>query len=121
MNLQINLGQLAEAVKGKLLKGKPEAPFNAFVTDTRKLKPGDFFWALKGLAYDAHDFLPQAAPAAGGFLAREDSLAALKDLPPAVVAVKDTLKALQALAAWHRQRFQRGAGDTGSRGRFSIS
>ena len=106
MNLQIKLGQLAEAVNGKLVKGKPEAPFNAFVTDTRKLKAGDFFWALKGLAYDAHDFLPQAAPVAGGFLAREDALAGLKDLPPAVIAVRDTLKALQALDAWHRQRFK---------------
>lgn len=106
MNLQITLGELAEAVKGKLVKGESRTPFSSFITDTRKLKPGDFFWALKGLSYDAHDFLPQAAPSAGGFVAREDALSGLKDLPPSVVAVKDTLKSLQDLAAWHRQRFQ---------------
>jgi len=105
MNLQINLGQLAEAVKGKLVKGKPETYFKAFVTDTRKLKAGDFFWALKGAVYDAHDFLKKALPLASGFLARKDALAAMKDLPSTAVAVKDTLKALQDLAAWHRQRF----------------
>ena len=107
MNLQIDLGQLAEAVKGKLVKGNPATPFNAFVTDTRKLRPGDFFWALKGASYDAHDFLAQTAPLGiSGWLAREDALPGLKDLPPAVIAVKDTLKALQDLAAWHRQRFR---------------
>ncbi|MBI4350619.1 MAG: UDP-N-acetylmuramoyl-tripeptide--D-alanyl-D-alanine ligase [Elusimicrobia bacterium] len=119
MNLQSTLGQLAEAVKGKLVKGEPESPFNSFVTDTRRLRPGDFFWALKGLSYDAHDFLAQTIPlSVSGWLVREESLAAraeagswsvqanMKDLPPAVITVKDTLKALQDLAAWHRQRFQ---------------
>ncbi|HCC48074.1 MAG TPA: hypothetical protein DEQ38_08185 [Elusimicrobia bacterium] len=106
MNLKTDLGTLAGAVNGKLLKGDPAAPFTSFVTDTRKLKCGEFFWALKGAAYDAHSFLPAAAPCAAGFLAREEALAALKDLPPAAVGVADTLKALQDLAAWHRQRFQ---------------
>ncbi len=105
MNLQINLGQLAEAVKGKILRGKPEARFNTFVTDTRKLKAGDFFWALKGASYDAHDFLPDALPCVSGCLARQDALARQDCLPPEAVAVEDTLKALQDLAAWHRQRF----------------
>ena len=106
MNLKIDLGTLAKAAGGKLLKGNPASPFNTFVTDTRKLKAGDFFWALKGASYDAHDFLKQALPCVTGWLAREDALAGMTDQPGEVVAVKDTLKALQALAAWHRQRFQ---------------
>ncbi len=105
MNLKIDLGTLAGAVNGKLLKGAPRTPFDAFVTDTRGLKAGDFFWALKGASYDAHAFLGQALPCVSGFLAREDALAALETLPPSAVAVADTLKALQALAAWHRRRF----------------
>ena len=106
MRLKINLGRLAEAVNGRLVKGRPEAPFNSFVTDTRKLKAGDFLWALKGAAHDAHDYLQDALPCVSGFLVREDSLKGMRELPAAVVAVKDTLKALQDLAAWHRQRFQ---------------
>lgn len=106
MNLKTDLGTLAKAAGGKLLKGSPSSPFNSFVTDTRKLKAGDFFWALKGAAYDAHDFLKQALPCVKGWLAREDALAGMAEQPGEVVAVKDTLKALQALAAWHRQRFQ---------------
>ncbi len=119
MRLNTDLGTLAEAVKGKLVKGNPAAPFDAFITDTRKLKAGDFFWALKGASYDAHDFLAQTIPlAVSGWLVREDVLCAragaaegpvfsvTKDQPPSVVAVKDTLKALQDLAAWHRLRFK---------------
>lgn len=106
MDLKINIGRLAETVKGKVVKGNPATLFNSFVTDTRKLKPGDFFWALKGASYDAHEFLPAAADSAAGFLAREDALSGIQNLPHSVVTVKDTLAALQALAAWHRQRFQ---------------
>ncbi|MDD2804270.1 MAG: UDP-N-acetylmuramoyl-tripeptide--D-alanyl-D-alanine ligase [Elusimicrobiales bacterium] len=106
MNLRMTLGELAAAVGGRLVKGKPEAPFSGFVTDTRKLRAGDFFWALKGASFDAHDFLKNTAPlGVRGWLAREDALAGLRDLPPETVAVKDTLKALQDLAAWHRRRF----------------
>lgn len=106
MKLDTDLGSLAAAVKGRLVKGRPETRFDTFVTDTRKLKPGDFFWALKGLSYDAHDFLPNTVPAGvTGWLVREDALRGLQDLPATVIAVKDTLKALQDLAAWHRQRF----------------
>ncbi len=106
MLLKTDLGTLARVTGGRLLKGRPEAPFDAFVTDTRRLKPGEFFWALKGAAYDAHDFLAQAAACAGGILAREKELAGLGALPPAAVGVPDTLKALQALAAWHRGRWR---------------
>lgn len=122
MNLNTDLGTLAKAVGGRLVKGRPEALFDAFVTDTRKLRTGDFFWALKGASYDAHDFLPQTVPVGvSGWLVREDALAGRKDLPPAVVAVKDTLKALQDLAAWHRQRFQIPlTAITGSNGKSTV-
>lgn len=106
MNLGIDLATLAKAVNGRLVKGRPETPFSGFVTDTRKLQCGEFFWALKGAAYDAHAFLPEAAVCASGFLARQEALDGLKHLPAAAVGVADTLKALQDLAAWHRQRFQ---------------
>lgn len=106
MKLGIDLGTLAKAAGGKIIKGDPASPFDAFTTDTRKLGAGDFFWALKGAAHDAHDFLPQTLPlGVGGWLVREDAVAGLGELPRAVVAVPDTLKALQALAAWHRRRF----------------
>ena len=125
MDLNTDLATLARAVDGKLLKGDPHAPFMSFVTDTRKLRAGDFFWALKGLSYDAHDFLCSTLPLElRGWLIREEMwsvMAPAQGLPPAVVGVKDTLKALQALAAWHRQRFQLPlTAITGSNGKSST-
>ncbi len=121
MNLRTDLGTLARAVGGRLMKGSPRAAFSSFVTDTRKLKPGEFFWALKGAAHDAHDFLRDAASCASGFLAREEQLARLPELPAAAVGVRDTLKALQDLAAWHRRRFPlKLAAVTGSNGKSTT-
>ena len=105
MDLKTDIGTLAEALGGKLLKGEPGAPFSRFETDSRKVKSGDFFLPLKGLNHDAHDFLPATlAAGAGGWIAEADKIPVQK--PGTVIAVGNTLKALQALAAWHRQRFR---------------
>ena len=106
MKLDMTLGKLAAATGGRLLKGDPGAPFDSFVTDTRRLKSGEFLWALKGASFDDHDFLAHTLPVGpSGWLARESVLAGMKELPRAAMGVADTLKALQDLAAAHRKRF----------------
>lgn len=106
MNLGLTYARLAEVTGGRVAKGAPGGKFDAFSTDSRKLRPGDFFWALKGDDRDGHDYLPLTLPAGpAGWLAAEASLPAPGETPPVVVAVPDTLAALQALAAWHRRRF----------------
>lgn len=106
MKLGITVRRLAEVTGGRVVKGRPEEGFDVFATDSRKLRQGEFFWALKGERRDAHSFLPLTLPALpAGWLAAEEALPALKERPPVVVAVPDTLEALQALAAWHRRRF----------------
>ncbi|MEW5907358.1 MAG: UDP-N-acetylmuramoyl-tripeptide--D-alanyl-D-alanine ligase [Elusimicrobiota bacterium] len=121
MKLGLDLARLAEAAGGKLLAGDPRAPFDAFLTDTRALKAGDYFWALAGEKHDAHDFLASTLAASpAGWICREDRLPA-GPRPPAVVAVKDTLKALQSLAAFHRRRFSPAtAAVTGSNGKSTV-
>jgi len=46
MKLGTNLRTVAAAAGGEIIKGSPETPFDSFETDTRKIKPGSFFWAL---------------------------------------------------------------------------
>jgi UDP-N-acetylmuramoyl-tripeptide--D-alanyl-D-alanine ligase len=77
--------------------------FDDVCTDSRTLKKGDLFIALRGERYDGHDFVGQAA-AAGAVAALVDHqhVPTATDLPLAVVA--DTTVALGALAAhWRRQ------------------
>ena len=109
MKLGIDLKTLAEAAGGRIVKGSPDIPFDGFVTDTRKIEPGGFFWALKGENHDANspEMLEKTLPAAKGWIIREDALSALSadKMPEAVIAVPDTLKALQKLALWHRKHF----------------
>jgi UDP-N-acetylmuramoyl-tripeptide--D-alanyl-D-alanine ligase len=71
-------------------------------TDTRKLKPGDIFFALKGDHFNGNAFAKQAV--------NEGAIYAVIDekefeIPGKTILVDDVLEALQKLANYHRQQF----------------
>jgi UDP-N-acetylmuramoyl-tripeptide--D-alanyl-D-alanine ligase len=80
--------------------GTPSGPFQAagVETDSREVRPGDLFVALKGESSDGHKFLDKAF--ANG------AAAALVEHPIEAphVLVADTTKALEALGAFARER-----------------
>ena len=81
----------------------PAAPIRGFAMDTRQLKPGQAFVALRTEKRDGHDFIAAAAAAGASaaiVLRRDPALA----LPQLVVA--DPLAAFQAIAREHRRRFE---------------
>jgi UDP-N-acetylmuramoyl-tripeptide--D-alanyl-D-alanine ligase len=82
--------------------GDPTRTIARVHTDTRSLREGDLFVALRGERFDAHDFLPQAraAGAAAAIATRGLGEAGLDGL-----LVADPLAAMQALAAAWRRRF----------------
>jgi UDP-N-acetylmuramoyl-tripeptide--D-alanyl-D-alanine ligase len=107
--------EVLAAVRGRL-EGEGFAA-SGINFDTRGLEPGDLFVALQG-ERDGHDFVAQAFAkgAAAALVARP------VEGGPAVV-VPDTLKALEALAAYARERAplaRRGA-VTGSVGKTSVT
>lgn len=71
-----------------------------FATDTRVIQPGDLFIALKGPLHDGHDFVEEALA--------KGAVAAIvhKEYPQnySVVRVQDTLKALNDLGFFARER-----------------
>lgn len=71
-------------------------------TDTRKLKAGDIFFALKGPNFNGNQFA-SAALAAGSAYAVVDEPPATPD--PRIIIVNDALSTLQQLAKYHRQQF----------------
>ena len=96
----MTLGQAATVLGGEL-RGS-DVRFSDVCTDSRTLKSGDLFVALRGEQYDGHDFVAKAA--AAGAVAALIERAHVRSAPLPVAAVEDTTVALGALAAhWRRQ------------------
>jgi len=72
-------------------------------TDTRILKSGEVFLALRGEKFDGHEFVPTAI-AKGALAAIVDFEYENPGFP--VLQVKDTLKAYQQIGRWWRDRFE---------------
>ena len=114
--------KIAEIVGGQLFDLRPDqfgAPLVTGVSiDTRTLRAGDLFIAIKGPNFDGHDYL-EAAHAAGAVAALTEHYVASAPLVQVVVA--STEQALGQLGAANRQRFA-GAliGVTGSCGKTSV-
>ncbi|MEH2458575.1 UDP-N-acetylmuramoyl-tripeptide--D-alanyl-D-alanine ligase [Nostoc sp.] len=72
-------------------------------TDSRTLKPGEVFLALRGDKFDGHEFVPTAI-AKGAIAAIVDFEYENPGFP--ILQVKDTLKAYQQIGRWWRDRFK---------------
>jgi UDP-N-acetylmuramoyl-tripeptide--D-alanyl-D-alanine ligase len=82
------------------------APITGLSTDTREIKPGQAFLALRGENHDAHRFLAQAVTAGATILIIDDETAIpAGGFTPAagVLKVADTGKALLKIAAAYRE------------------
>jgi UDP-N-acetylmuramoyl-tripeptide--D-alanyl-D-alanine ligase len=99
------LAYLSNACQGKLVRGDPKLDVSGVCTDTRKLRPGDLFFAITGDRFDGHAFLPEAIRGgAAALVVRETTpLAGLE--PAGVILVDDPRKALGRLAGTYRQDF----------------
>ncbi len=103
---------LAVAAGGQVLRGGSR-PIRGGTVDSRRVEPGNCFFALPGERTDGHRFVLEAAAngAAALVVARSPTaaeMARLGELPdggPTVVGVPDTLLALHAAAAAWRARF----------------
>lgn len=71
-------------------------------TDSRTLKGGEMFFALKGENFDGNEYALKALEAGAAYaVVNADSEVGKVD-DPRLVKVEDTLKTLQELARWHR-------------------
>ncbi|MBI4265519.1 MAG: UDP-N-acetylmuramoyl-tripeptide--D-alanyl-D-alanine ligase [Acidobacteria bacterium] len=122
--LRVTLRWVAEAVGGRVAVGDPETEIGRVCIDTRTLQAGDFFVALRGVRFDAHEFVGEAmakgamgALVERGFVGR--AFTARQDF--ALVEAADTTKALQELA--HAVRMSSGTrviAITGSAGKTTT-
>jgi UDP-N-acetylmuramoyl-tripeptide--D-alanyl-D-alanine ligase len=99
----MTLAQAHAWLPGSTLVGDGAVTFTRVHSDTRTLRAGDLFVALRGERFDANDFLAQAK-AAGACAALAER--GLGEAGLSGLQVSDSLGALQTLAAAWRQRFQ---------------
>ena len=98
----MDTGTAARAVQGRLVGGNVR--FVRVVTDTRSLRPGDLFVALRGERFDGHAFVAEAL--ARGAVAAMVAEARTAELTGDLVAVADPLHSLGQLAAHWRAQFK---------------
>lgn len=79
-------------------------------TDTRKLKEGDIYFALKGPNFNGNSFAQQALEKGAAFAIIDEKEFATDDR---TILVNDSLFTLQQLAKYHRQQFNNGSGSSG--------
>lgn len=95
---------LIAATGGRPLGQMPES-IGGISIDTRTLKPGDAFFAIRGETLDGHDFATAAMAAGAGLLVvAEHKLPALGRLNVPKIVVPDVLKALELTGVAARAR-----------------
>ncbi|MGQ9477693.1 MAG: UDP-N-acetylmuramoyl-tripeptide--D-alanyl-D-alanine ligase [Candidatus Bipolaricaulia bacterium] len=115
----VSLDWIVQAAGGKLRSGR-NVKVTGFSIDSRTIKPGELFIALKGERTDGHLFLEEAfrKGASGAIVSREPVGAGLFFN---LIEVKDTFRALQALARAYRRSFKIPlVGITGSSGKTTT-
>jgi UDP-N-acetylmuramoyl-tripeptide--D-alanyl-D-alanine ligase len=98
-----DLDEVLAATGGELARLGDRMRFPGVATDTRAIRPGELFVAIRGATHDGHQYLAEAARRGAGAVVVERTA---PDQPVAcgVVVVRETLAALGDLAAFHRRR-----------------
>ncbi len=102
----LNTKDIINAVNGAIVNGSAES-FSGISIDSRTIKDGELFVALKGDNHDGHDFVRNSLEKGKGAVVRKDwhDSLAVPISNKIFIKVDDTLKALQDMAAFIRDRF----------------
>lgn len=122
MGCKLNITQLIEAVNGKAISLKAKE-FNGVGTDTRNDMTGQLFVPLKGDTFDGHQFLDKAIEQNASIILVHDTSVVTDEMKSkvSIVAVEDTLVALQKLGNYWRKKLKaKVVGITGSNGKTTT-
>jgi UDP-N-acetylmuramoyl-tripeptide--D-alanyl-D-alanine ligase len=116
--MMLTLHEIIEATGGRLLFGKPNGAEGISI-DSRTVREGELFLAIRGARFDGHEFLGEALAKASG---------AIVSIPPVnpphgkvIVHVPDTLAALHHIARFIRRKHApRVVGITGTNGKTTT-
>ena len=117
----ITVKELMAPVNGTLISGSPETALAGVSTDTRAIKQGEAFVALRGENFDGHNFITTAALKGAACIVVDDEKKVPEGIDAAVVRVKDCLTALGDFACfWRHQHKAKVVSITGSMGKTTT-
>ncbi|MBN1872109.1 MAG: UDP-N-acetylmuramoyl-tripeptide--D-alanyl-D-alanine ligase [Candidatus Omnitrophica bacterium] len=104
------IDEIIRWTKGRVLSVAKDYEFGNISIDSRDVRDGAIFIAIKGKRYDGHDFAVKALMNGASCAIVEGRKASsvfgdAKRLRRCIISVKDTIRALGDLAALHRRRF----------------
>lgn len=117
--------EVKDAVSGSILKGEEDFLFSGISLDSRKIKKGELFWAIKGERFDGHDFVLNAIKrgAGGAVIDERHAEAVVSNVKEeaVIISVKDTLYALGDIARyWRKKHNPKVIAITGSSGKTTT-
>ena len=96
--MKITWNEIIKAINGRVVYGIPEGFFSGVSTDTRTIKAGELFIALKGENFDGHEFVGKAIEKGACGTIVNSRGGVTPPLQGFIIEVDDTLKALGDIA-----------------------
>lgn len=118
--LPLTAAHVTGATGGRVVRGTSSDPIGRIAIDSRTVRPGDFFVAIRGERFDGHAFVGEAVErGAAGVMVQDASR--VPGAAALVIEVDDTTRALQQVARDVRRRSgARVAAVTGSAGKTTT-
>ncbi len=101
--IHAHINDIVKCTKGKLVKGNEEVQVRGVSIDSRTVKKGNLFIAIKGVNFDGHRFVAQAIKKGAAAIIVSKRKVVPCDVP--TILVNDTTQALGEVARFHRCRF----------------
>ena len=100
----MRLVELAELCEARLIRGNPDSRVERIGIDSRALRSGDCFVALRGPRFDGHEFISDVARLGASAAVVSDPTRAMNSPSAlALLQVQDTLTALHKVATNYRR------------------
>lgn len=105
--MHADIGFICNSVNGRLILNNSTSIINGVETDSRYVKAGTLFFALKGEKHDGHDFVVQAFKngAEAAVISKNIAYEAATFEGKSLIKVEDTLQALQDFARAYRSLY----------------
>jgi len=120
--IEFTVQDIARITGGKLLSSNGDQLVIGLSVDSRTIKSGEFFIAVKGKNFDGHQFINEAIQkGAAGVIASEDISCEFKEKAGHVIVVEDVMRAIGAIAYEIRRRINSTViAITGSNGKTTV-